>query len=60
MYHPQNLIFEFRLRDKINHVFVVDDVIHYPIPIILNTTLHQLTGKGVLGVFHQKNGLPVC
>jgi hypothetical protein len=60
MYDPQNLILELGLRDKIDLVFVLDDFIHYPIPVILNTSLHQLTREGILGLFHQNNGLPVC
>jgi hypothetical protein len=59
MYFPQNIILDFGIRDKIDHVSVVDDVIHYPVLVILNTTLHYLTSEGILGVFHQNNGLPV-
>jgi hypothetical protein len=59
MYYPQNIILECGLKDKIEPIFVVDDVFHYPVPMILNNSLHQLTDEDILGVFHQENELPV-
>jgi len=44
MYFPQNPILECGIRDKIDHVFVVNDVINYLVPTILNKYLHHLTG----------------
>jgi hypothetical protein len=57
---PQNLILECGFTENIDLIFVVNDVIHYPVPVILNISLHYLIGEGILGFLHQGNGLPVC
>jgi len=60
MYYLQNLILDFGIRDKIDPLFVVYDVIHYLVPVILNIFIHKIIGEGDLGVFYQNNGILVC
>jgi hypothetical protein len=56
---PENIILECELKDKIYLVLIVDDVVYYHVPVILDTSLHRLTSESTIGVFHQENGLPV-
>jgi hypothetical protein len=57
---PQNIILECGIRVKIDLVLVLYDVIFYPVDVILDTSLHHITRKGILQVVHQENGLPLC
>jgi hypothetical protein len=59
VHNLHDLLAKCGLRDQVYATSIVDDIIHHSAPVILNVALHHLARKPILGIFHQKVGLPI-